>query len=492
MKSAIQQFFSSKYWLETTDNAPLVVFRVIFGFLITCEAWGAICTGWVYGTLIEPDFTFNFIGLDWLQPLPGYGMYAWFLLMGAAGFCVMLGWRYRTAMITYAILWTLVYWMQKSHYNNHYYMAVLLCWIMVFLPANRDFSLDAKRLKNFAKQYCPRWCILLLMCQLAIVYFYASFAKMHLDWIQGLPVEIWFKHKTNYPIIGWIYGLDLMKWSVVWGGIFFDLLIVPLLLWKPTRKIAFALSLFFHLFNSITFQIGIFPYMMIGFSVFFFEAEMVRRIFIDSSTTLTNESTTLTNEPTTLTKQENSWAKLTNNNSIEVSKQRFNHNHIPLDSGRSRTIGWRYKNWVLLPVSVYLIIQILLPLRHFYFEGNVHWTEEGHRMAWHMMLRSKSGSVSFKAKNPETGKITNISPRKYMTKDQARAMAKRPDMIWQFSQRLKKEFDEKGEENMEIYAIARASLNGRKTQYLIDPEVDLAKVKWERFKHADWIVPLKE
>ena len=62
-------------WLFTRiDNSALVVFRILFGFLITVEAWGAIFTGWIQRTLIEPQETFNFIGLEFLQPLPRYGM----------------------------------------------------------------------------------------------------------------------------------------------------------------------------------------------------------------------------------------------------------------------------------------------------------------------------------------------------------------------------------------------------------------------------------
>ena len=50
-------------WLyKRVDNSALIVFRVIFGFLITAEAWGAIATGWIKKTLLEGDFTFNFIG----------------------------------------------------------------------------------------------------------------------------------------------------------------------------------------------------------------------------------------------------------------------------------------------------------------------------------------------------------------------------------------------------------------------------------------------
>ena len=45
-------------WLfKQVDNSALVVFRVFFGLLITIEAWGAIFTGWIKRSFIEPQFT---------------------------------------------------------------------------------------------------------------------------------------------------------------------------------------------------------------------------------------------------------------------------------------------------------------------------------------------------------------------------------------------------------------------------------------------------
>ena len=63
------------------DNSALIIFRVFFGFLIAAESFGAILTGWVRRTLVEPLFTFNFIGFDFLQPLPGNGMYYYLSLI---------------------------------------------------------------------------------------------------------------------------------------------------------------------------------------------------------------------------------------------------------------------------------------------------------------------------------------------------------------------------------------------------------------------------
>ena len=66
-----------RFLFRHIDNSALIVFRIAFGLLIFLEAVGAILTGWVKRTMIDPQFTFSFIGFEWLQPLPGYWMYAY-------------------------------------------------------------------------------------------------------------------------------------------------------------------------------------------------------------------------------------------------------------------------------------------------------------------------------------------------------------------------------------------------------------------------------
>ena len=113
------------------DNAPLIVFRIFFGFLLFAETFGAILTGWVKRVMIDPVFTFSHIGLEWLQPLPGNGMYYYFGLMSVFGLLVMIGYKYRLSLAAFTIMWGVAYLMQKETYNNHYYLLLLMCIIML-------------------------------------------------------------------------------------------------------------------------------------------------------------------------------------------------------------------------------------------------------------------------------------------------------------------------------------------------------------------------
>jgi hypothetical protein len=136
------------------------------------------------------------------------------------------------------------------------------------------------------------------------------------------------------------------------------------------------------------------------------------------------------------------------------------------------------------------VVQILLPLRYHIIEDHVLWTEEGHRLSWRMMLRTKGGIVTFRVKNNQTGDSRTIDLNNYLTKKQKRQVSTKPDFIWQFSKYLKKKFKEEGQD-VSVFVNCRISVNGRPFQQFINSEVDIASLDWDIFKHSDWILPSK-
>lgn len=425
------------------DNSPLIFFRMAFGLLIFLEAWGAIATGWVYRAFIEPQYTFPFIDFSWLQPLPGNGMYFYYIVMGLAGLMVMFGFYYRVGISLYTVMWAGVYFMQKTNYNNHYYLLLLLCILMCFLPAHAWASYDAKRNPKIRSLSCPQWCLWLFVIHITLVYTYASIAKMYPDWLDAKPLAIWFRGKADYILVGDLLQKEWFRYAVAYGGIAFDLLISPGMIWKKTRKYAFAASIFFHLFNSAVFQVGIFPYMGIAWGVFFFNPETIRNLFFKK-------------------------------------KPKFLSPENPPNPRLNQKI-------LVYALGAYLVLQLLLPLRHHLFPGNVFWTEEGHRLSWRMMLRAKYGSVNFTIKDNQSDATWQINSYDYLTRKQAGAIATRPDMCWQFVQILKKEFSEKGYEDVSIYANGYVSLNAHPSKPLYKPDYDLAKAEWHRFQSSPWL-----
>lgn len=434
----------NKFLFRHIDNSGLVVFRIVFGLLCALESFGAIATGWIRRTLIEPDFTFSFIGFDWLQPLPGNWMYVYYAIMGIFGLLIMVGYKYRLSMFMFATMWTATYLMQKSSYNNHYYLLFILSYLMVLLPANRYASIDVKLNPSFQRFSMPAWCKWVFVLQLFILYTYASIAKLYPDWLDTTAVELLMKSKASYPIIGELLQHKSVHYFVAYGGILFDGLIIPLLLFKPTRKLAFFAGVFFHLFNSIVFQIGIFPYLALAFSLFFFEPKTIRNIFLKKK---------------------------------------------PLHKTEEVIIP-KYSKVLISLFTVYFLIHIALPLRHHFFEDDVLWTEEGHRLSWRMMLRAKSGTVSYRVIDEATNQQIPIKLSDYLTKKQQRGASTKPDIIWQFAKHLKQDFAEKGK-SVKVYVRAYVRVNGKGSKQLIDPKVDIANEEWYHFKHHDWILPSK-
>ena len=284
-----------------------------------------------------------------------------------------------------------------------------------------------------------KWIIVL---QLFIVYTYASVAKWYQDWVDFSIIRLLMEGKKDYPIIGGWLQLEETHQFIGIAGIMFDLLIIPALLWKPTRNLAFGCSLFFHLFNSIVFQIGIFPYLSLAFIVFFYEPKTLQRIFLRKKTPYTG---------------------------VEIGSPPY---RLPL----------------LWLGGLYFVIQILLPLRHHVIPGDVLWTEEGHRLSWRMMLRTRYGKATITVVDKKDGTRFNVDLNEYLNRKQQGRMAAYPDFVWQFAQYLKKQHAKSGRD-VAVYAETRVQVNNHPFSPLIDPEVDLGSEEWSAWKQHDWILP---
>lgn len=430
-----------KFLFKKVDNTTLIVFRMLFGCILMLEAWGSIFTGWIKHTFVEPKIHFSFIAFEWLQPLDGLGMYYVYGLMGLFGLFVLLGYYYRISIIAYTVIWTYCYLIHKISYNNHYFLMVLLCFIMCFLPAHKSHSLDVKQGRVSKKIGMPFWCKFLLMFQVASVYVFGGIAKIYPDWLDGTFPRIALNGKSSFPVIGQYFTEEWFYMSIAYGGFLFDLLIIPLLLYKRTRWFGFIVSIFFHSFNSIVFQVGVFPYLSLSFAMFFYPAKKMQQLFLPK-------------------------------------KEFYNENEYEVKNTK-----------IVSLIGLYVLLQLFLPLRQHLIAGTPFWTEEAHKMSWRMMLRSASGRTHFKIYDIEKDS-TYIHRPNILTWKQKNLLNTHPDVIWQYAQYLKKEAAKKGN-NIKVFAISKKKLNGRPYEEFIDPEVDLANTQWDYFHHAPWIRDFK-
>ena len=439
------------------DIASLVYFRIAFGAIMLWEVYRYFDHGWIKRYWIDPEFHFTFYGFAWVRPWPGDGMYLHFLVLGGLAILIMLGLWYRVSTLLFFLGFTYVFLLEKARYLNHFYLICLISFLIIFIPAHRAFSIDARRRPALRSDTAEAWTLWLLRAQIGIVYFYGGLAKLNWDWLRGEPMRMWLAKRSGYPLLGQFFEEEWMVYLFSYGGLLIDLLVVPFLLWRKTRPFAFVFVIVFNLTNAWLFSIGIFPWFMIAATAIFFPADWPRRLF-------------------ELSRGPSGQQRKTEPQYGEVAYS------APLHPRQYATVGL---------LGIYLAIQLLVPLRHYLYPGNVSWTEEGHNFSWHMKLRGKRGRALFFVTDPVKNMREIVDPGDYLTSRQERKMSTRPDMILQFSHHIANEMRKEGYEQVEVRAKVRVSLNGRKPQLLIDPTVDLA-AQPRTLMPAPWITRLKE
>ncbi|MGZ8938784.1 MAG: HTTM domain-containing protein, partial [Limisphaerales bacterium] len=138
-------------------------------------------------------------------------------------------------------------------------------------------------------------------------------------------------------------------------------------------------------------------------------------------------------------------------------------------------------------VGLYMAYHLFMPFRHWLYPGTAHWSEEGHRYAWHMMLRTKDGHAYFIVDDRTTGKMWRVRPEEYLGRRQSRKMSVHPEMLLQFAKYLREKWSPN---EVAVYAVARVKLNDHKPALLVDPEVDLSREELS-LKPVRWILPLE-
>lgn len=450
---------------QRIDIASLVFFRIVFGIL----AFAEILALWLYYHLtlrsFQPDgFRFKYFGFEWVEPLPEPYLSAFFALMLLACLGIILGKWYRISALLFAFGFTYTYLFEKAYYLNHGYLFAWLSFLMVFLPANREWSLDVARNPALRRKTIPFWSLAVLPFLMGVVYFYGGLAKLNPDWLNGIPLKTWLTMKSDLPVVGPLLALEGTAWFMSYGGLILDLSIAFLLLFRHTRLWALGAALFFHLSNTVIFNIGVFPWLSLALTLLFFPPDLPRR-----------------------------WvAFLRRWKPLDRWAARWDQRMQDAPDADSWHDQAAWKPLVKSGLVLLMAFHLLYPLRHHLFEGPVAWTEEGHRFSWRMMLRWKTGHGHFSVVDPATGKKETVLPSIYLSKKQERKLFTHPDMILQFAHFLRDQWCDKGVDNVQVYANIKAQLNGRPYQQFIDPEVDLAAVGWSAWKESDWVIPLNE
>jgi hypothetical protein len=449
---------------KPVDISFLVFFRILFGGIMLWEVYRYFTYGWISRYYVEPALNFTYYGFSWVKPWPGQGMYIHFFVLGLAAACVMVGFLYRIATPVFFLAFTYSFLLDQTRYLNHLYLVCLISFLMCFLPAARAFSVDALLRPTIRSDVVPAWTLWLLRVQVGIPYFYGGIAKLNSDWIHGgEPMRTWLGPLTQVSGGSPVFTSDWVVYSFVVGGLMLDLLVVPLLLWRRTRPFAFAAAVAFNLINAVIFDIGIFPWLMLGSLLIYFPPDLLRRF-----------ARAFMSPGEEFEKVEASQASAESGPTAEIS---------------SNSLSFPQQKLVVGLLAAYLSIQLVFPLRHYLYPGNVSWTEEGHNFAWHMKLRTKSGEGVFNVTHPQSGQTWIIKPEDYLKPHQLTKVITKPDLLLLLGHHLAEEKRREGYDDVEVRARVMVSLNGRQPQLLVDPNVDLAKEQVSLLP-ARWVLPL--
>jgi len=264
-------------WLvRPLDAASLAAFRIAFGVLLLWEVWKYVANGWVARYYVDPTFHFTYFGFEWVRPWPGPWMYAHVVALGVLAACIALGACYRPAAVLFFLGFSYLFLLEQARYLNHLYLVCLLAFLLMVVPAHRACSFDAWLRPRGGPAAVPAWALWLLRFQVAVPYLYGGIAKLNADWLAGEPVRTWLAERSAQSVLGPWLTQEWLVYTLCYGGLLFDLAIVPLLLWRRTRALALVAAIGFHLTNVYLFSIGIFPWLMIAATLLFLPPDWPR------------------------------------------------------------------------------------------------------------------------------------------------------------------------------------------------------------------------
>ena len=307
-----------------------------------------------------------------------------------------------------------------------------------------------------------RWCLWVIKAELWVVYTYAGVAKMNLDWLRSEPLRHWLIKRRNYPLIGWLFQYEPVVYWFSWSGkkieknhfrrsnllhagMIYDTIIGTLLVIPQTFYIGLASTMFFHLMNKYIFNIGIFPWLMIASTSLFFEPYWPRRFIHNLKESHKRHPSKFTDYPTS------SWSK------TKIRKLKFK------------------EKLMLFICFCFLAQQILTPVRHYMYPGNVFWNEHGHRYSWRMKLRDKQCDGELYTYIPKNQEWFEFPLESILTPRQYQKFTSRPEFIAQSVKLANDRIYSKLNSTAEMYVYAACRVNYREAAMLTNPRINLAE-----------------
>jgi hypothetical protein len=279
----------------------------------------------------------------------------------------------------------------------------------------------------------------MLQFHIVVMYVYAATTKLDGDWLAGRPVRVWMEWKADLPLVGPILDTDAVVFLLSWGGLLFDALIVPGLLWRRTRTLALVVMVGFHTFNGLVLDVFPLPVVATIGSLLLLPPDWPRRL--------------------------------------------FRRPPVVVEQSRGRALSAS----AMVGLGLWVLAHLLIPFRHHAYPGSVAWNEDGDEFAWRLRARTKKRRVRITVVDPETGAKRNVRLKSKVTGTRRKAVRTYPDRLLQLAHHIAAEEAAAGR-RVEVHVRYRVGLNGRSLRDLIDGKRDLA-AQPRTFLNSVWTEP---
>ncbi|MEP2935349.1 MAG: HTTM domain-containing protein [Gilvibacter sp.] len=443
-----------KLLFSPTDISVVSIFRIVFGAFMVYQTSYYFSIDYAHQFMSGPEFLFSYEGLEFIRPMSHGVLKVINIGMIVAAVLITIGFLYRYATVFFFLGFSYFTLIDKTIYNNHLYLIMLLALVLIFIPAANKYSIKALLSKKTLARVVPSWNQYLLAFLIGLPYFFGGIAKLSPNWLStNLVKEIVSSSQSSF--LTELFPQNILIGFLKYGGLIYDLGIVFLLFYKKTRWLGLALVVIFNLSNhSILFNdIGLFPFLMIASTILFFDAQKVGS-FTD---------------------------KMLRRIGLVITK-----NQAPPATINTSSL---VKGLVL----AFVVFQLVFPLRHHFLTSNPEWTGVAQRFSWRMKLQSKNLVVFNMQLVDQTGaKSVPVQAKTFVTANQYIHLVEDPFNLIALSKYISKQATEKGViENAKVFADVQLIFNSKQIQPLCDTSLDLTTINASKINNEAWIKQLR-
>lgn len=427
------------------SGITISIFRILFGIVLSLQSIYWVITGFIQKNIIDPTFLFPFIKK--VTPLSdNFMIYGLNGLLVISPILMIINKFYKIGLLIYLISFTYLWVLCQGYFNNHYYLISIICFLLLF--SKSPFS-------RIEKVRVPQFHLYSLIFLIVAVYIIAGINKLNPYWLYDIQPMTFILSKAGLNESSFLIPL------LSYLGLFFDLFIGPVLLFKKTRNYGIVFSVFFHVLNFIIFllvggEIGFFPFIMIATLILFIEPSWIEERILKSNARI-------------------------------LSRQNLNVHLTYL-------------------ILIFLSLQIIIPFRHFFFKGYVDYNGIGQRFSWRLKNMYKEpvtqpGLINFtvltsNGDTVSTFHLRNIDKANIILTDRQKTnLIYYPNMIPIFAKKIEDKFQESiNNKNFDfvIHGKCEIGFMGRKPELLFSPKIDLTKISSLSHKTNLWLNPLKQ